>query len=437
MDLRDIETQRQEANNLFRQQRIVEALHAYESSLTWANMFVDPGARNEALEEQLALLTYNISTVYFRKKNFPKALAFARESFAHRQSERAVSRICAACLKMGMVEEFRDAQQGYVGAEVDGLLRRMKIDADVYLRTRMSAERLFEMSRMVSEDMVIPADVVEEILRQGEATLVNCENVVHVETEEEVVVFGDTHGQYFDLVSVLNKVLDGRRVLVFNGDYVDRGTHSVENFLVILGLRILFPGRVHINRGNHELSDLNRAYGLYDEICRKYPFSSESMYQSFQSVFRALPISTVVNGKVFVTHGGLPAEAVSLEDIQVPYRMTDSHSNTPLRELLWSDPGEIEGVAESRRGAGVVFGADVTRAFLDLNGLELLVRSHEAVENGFRTNHGGQVVTIFSAPNYEGMQSLGAYLVVRGTTYSVHEFAGAGKRECLECLRSD
>ncbi len=47
-------------------------------------------------------------------------------------------------------------------------------------------------------------------------------------------------------------------------------------------------------------------------------------------------------------------------------------------ELLWSDPQALPGRSPSKRGVGVAFGPDVTKRFLDANGLQLLVRSHEA-----------------------------------------------------------
>ncbi len=47
-----------------------------------------------------------------------------------------------------------------------------------------------------------------------------------------------------------------------------------------------------------------------------------------------------------------------------------------------------------------IAGPDVTRAFLDSNGLELIVRSHEVKEGGYEVEHGGRLITVFSAPNY-------------------------------------
>ena len=45
------------------------------------------------------------------------------------------------------------------------------------------------------------------------------------------------------------------------------------------------------------------------------------------------------------------------------------------------------------------FGPDVTAAFLEQNGLDLLIRSHEVKEEGYVVEHGGKCITVFSAPN--------------------------------------
>lgn len=48
----------------------------------------------------------------------------------------------------------------------------------------------------------------------------------------------------------------------------------------------------------------------------------------------------------------------------------------------------------------VTVGPDVTQRFLDKNGLELLVRSHEVKEEGYEIEHDGRLITVFSVPNY-------------------------------------
>jgi hypothetical protein len=48
------------------------------------------------------------------------------------------------------------------------------------------------------------------------------------------------------------------------------------------------------------------------------------------------------------------------------------------------------------------FGPDTTARFLALNGLKLLIRSHQAADEGCEVLHNGQCVTVFSASNYCG-----------------------------------
>ncbi|CAD26562.1 NUCLEAR SER/THR PROTEIN PHOSPHATASE PP1-1 GAMMA CATALYTIC SUBUNIT [Encephalitozoon cuniculi GB-M1] len=447
MDIREMDLKRQEANALFKKQMIDEALEIYKTSFLEATKSVVPGTRNDLLEEQLSLLAYNISVVYYKRKNFPKSLAFGLESLKHRKSDKVLCKICAIYLRLGMLREYKEMYDQMVtrssGPEVAFLLKRMKLSeviVEKHLEKRVTLESLHELSKEISGGRSIPADTLESILEQGESILLGCENVVHTESSGEVLIFGDTHGQYFDVVSILNKVFDKDRMVIFNGDYVDRGSHSVENFALLLSLKILFPGRVHLTRGNHELSDINRVYGFYDEVKRKYPFSSDSVYRRFQDAFRALPISIIVNEKVFITHGGLPEAPVKVDNLQEIYRMTDTHTDELLKGLLWSDPEEILGTEESKRRAGVVFGADVTARFLERNGLDLLVRSHQAVDDGYRVHHGGKVVTIFSAPEYEGSKGPGSYLVLNpsaGEADEIVEISPLTRYKAVKFGRSD
>jgi len=86
-------------------------------------------------------------------------------------------------------------------------------------------------------------------------------------------------------------------------------------------------------------------------------------------------------------------------------------------EMLWSDPQPGMGRLPSKRGVGVAFGKDVTENFLKTNGLKLVIRSHEMKEEGYEVEHGGQLVTVFSAPNYcDQMGNKGAFIRLDGKT---------------------
>jgi serine/threonine-protein phosphatase 2A catalytic subunit len=67
---------------------------------------------------------------------------------------------------------------------------------------------------------------------------------------------------------------------------------------------------------------------------------------------------------------------------------------------MWSDPDDAAGWGISPRGAGYIFGQDITEKFCHTNGLEFIVRAHQLVMEGYGWHHGERLATIFSAPNY-------------------------------------
>ena len=89
-----------------------------------------------------------------------------------------------------------------------------------------------------------------------------------------------------------------------------------------------------------------------------------------------------------------------------------------------------KGRGPSKRGVGLSFGPDVTEKFCKLNGLSMVVRSHEVKEEGYEIDHNGQLVTVFSAPNCQRQCTPGAmhhtpppYHVVSTTTLSLPSLA--------------
>ena len=52
-------------------------------------------------------------------------------------------------------------------------------------------------------------------------------------------------------------------------------------------------------------------------------------------------------------------------------------------DLLWSDPEEKEGWGTSPRGAGFIFGMDISSKFNHVNNLQFICRAHQLVMNVF------------------------------------------------------
>jgi serine/threonine-protein phosphatase 4 catalytic subunit len=61
---------------------------------------------------------------------------------------------------------------------------------------------------------------------------------------------------------------------------------------------------------------------------------------------------------------------------------------------------EIQGWGLSPRGAGYLFGADITKSFAHTNAIDLIARAHQLAMEGFKLMFDQTIVTVWSAPNY-------------------------------------
>jgi serine/threonine-protein phosphatase 5 len=213
-------------------------------------------------------------------------------------------------------------------------------------------------------------------------------------------VCGDTHGQFYDVLNIfeINGIPSPENPYLFNGDFVDRGSFSVEVVMTFFAFKLLYPDSFFMARGNHETVSMNKVYGFTGEVKHKY---DDKVMSLFEEVFQWLPLAHVINDKVFVVHGGLfKDENVKLDDIRKVQRNREPPDSGIMSDILWSDPQPFPGRGPSKRGVGLSFGPDVTKAFLEDNNLEMIVRSHEVRDEGYLVEHDGKLVTIFSAPNY-------------------------------------
>ncbi|KAG7095065.1 hypothetical protein E1B28_005855 [Marasmius oreades] len=257
------------------------------------------------------------------------------------------------------------------------------------------------------------------ILEQANIVLSREPNLVQVKSP--VTICGDIHGQYYDLMKLFE--VGGSlndNCYLFLGDYVDRGCFGIECLLYLYSLKLVYPTKFTLLRGNHECRHLTEYFTFKRECLHKY---SVRVYEECINSFCALPVAAVVDNKFFCVHGGLSPELRALEDIAKMSRFQEPGSHGLLCDLLWSDPVGNYGHEEEpsqhaplppgttflpnqTRGCSYYFTYEAVCQFLDRNHLLGVIRGHEAQDAGYTmhrktpTKKFPSVITIFSAPNY-------------------------------------
>jgi serine/threonine-protein phosphatase 5 len=374
---------------------------------------------------------YRMATAKLALGKHKEALGYFRQVVKLVPNDKDARTKLTECEKTVKARLFEEA----IAAEHRDVFAALKID-DIFIESSYAGPHLpnpitlefvkdliaqFKDQKKLHKKYVAQMLVGIKNLLQETPTLVD----ITVDNGKHFTVCGDTHGQFYDLCNIfeLGGYPSEDNPYLFNGDFVDRGSFSVEVILTLFAFKLLYPKHMHLARGNHESKSMNTTYGFEGEVKAKY---SESIFELFSAIFCLLPLAHVLNNKVLVIHGGLFSnDNVTLADIRKLERNMEPPDSGIMAELLWSDPQPFPGRAPSKRGVGVAFGPDVTERFLQANNLSLIVRSHEVKDEGYAVEQGGKVITIFSAPNYcDQVGNKGAYIrfehdmVPKFTSYS-------------------
>ncbi|EAY20965.1 Ser/Thr protein phosphatase, putative [Trichomonas vaginalis G3] len=230
----------------------------------------------------------------------------------------------------------------------------------------------------------------------------------------KAVIVGDIHGQLDDLIRILKATFPLKETsFIFLGDYVDRGKNSVEVISLLFSLKVLYPQRFFILRGNHESRVTTMKQGFMAECRSKM---NKKVYDYFVECFDKIPICAVLNDQVFCVHGGLSPYAESISSIDEIDRFCEIPESGIFMDLTWADPAVIdEDFSKSPRGETFIFGKSAVAKFLEKNNLKQVIRAHEMIPEGFEKPYGDDsLITIFSNENYSGSGNRAAYIIHDG-----------------------
>lgn len=428
-NVEEAEKMKEEANNCFRKQDYNKAIDMYSKAID--------------LNPTVAVYYGNRSIAYLKTECFGYALNDASKAieldkmYVKGYYRRAGAHMSLGKFKLALRDyeavtkakpNDRDAKMKY--AECNKIVKQMAFERAIRVDdTKRSIADSINLENMVIEgeysgpkleDGKVTLEFMEHLMKtykeQGklhrrcaykilldvEQLFMSQSSLVHITIPEnsKFTICGDIHGQFYDLMNIfkLNGLPSPSNPYLFNGDFVDRGSFSVECIFTLFGFKLLYPEHFFMSRGNHESQTMNQMYGFEGEVKAKY---TAQMSELFTEVYNWLPLAHCLNGRVLVMHGGLfSRDDVTLDEIIKIDRNRQPPEEGLMCELLWSDPQPQVGRAPSKRGVGVQFGPDVTKKFLEMNNLDYIIRSHEVKNEGYEVAHDGKCITVFSAPNY-------------------------------------
>ena len=287
-----------------------------------------------------------------------------------------------------------------------------------------------KLSQLVKEALEIQGEKFIRLVEEGTQLLAK-ENgkigdfnvvgrLVKVKPSGEAIIVGDLHGDLESLIQILKETnflqkvtQSNRTLLIFLGDYGDRGPHSAEVYYIVLKLKLLFPKHVILMRGNHEGPDdlPVSPHDLPIQFHECFGEQGRKAYSKIRELFKHLYNAVLVEERYVMIHGGFPSQAKTIEDLA--YAHIKHPKQRLLEDMLWSDPIEgIKGTRESYRGAGRRFGETITNDALRRFDVKILIRGHEPCPEGFKIDHKSRILTLFSRKGPPYFNKYGAYLKI-------------------------
>lgn len=231
--------------------------------------------------------------------------------------------------------------------------------------------------------------------------------------DRDLLVIGDIHGDVSTLYtvfareSVVERLKNDELVLVFLGDYIDRGRRQLLALTLVYYLKVHYPGNVITLRGNHEPHPYltPHPHDFPYELMSSFGLKWREVYELLLRSFQKLPLIAISLLELALLHGGIPRTILKVDNMFDALSLgLPQVDDLVVEDILWSDP--VDGVSnyiDSIRGAGIMFGEELTKKFIEVTGVKAVVRSHEVVD-GYRVNHLGKVLTIFSAKETYGLR---------------------------------
>jgi len=277
-------------------------------------------------------------------------------------------------------------------------------------------ENLDELIMKIYKDELLSMEEFNKVFFKAKDILNKRENIAILKTPLIICGCINAHFEELkDIFKICGNISETK--YLFLGDYVGRGWNGLSTFILLILYLIKYPNNIILLRGNHDSRIFSQIYGLYNECFNKYNNKDEAqdIYNKINELFDLLQLAAIIDNKFFCIHGGLSPQLKKIEEINILDRKKEIPENGIITDLIWSDPKEdVNEYLPSKKGVGQFYGEKAVNNFLkDNSNIEMIIRSHELVDNGYKYQFNNKLLTVFSAPDYGGRIGLNVGSVLK------------------------
>ena len=218
----------------------------------------------------------------------------------------------------------------------------------------------------------------------------------------QILIVGDIHGDLASLKAILQLFDERNDLLIFLGDYADRGPKGFEVINSVFELLKKFPNSVIALKGNHEDYESTgeprfSPFTLKSEVLVKYGSWEKYFKDVFRRFEKRLYLAAILADRYLLVHGGVSNSITSRVDLAKPIPKTKM-------DILWSDPTSTSCEKSNPRGAGVLFPITTSEQVAEQLNIQRIIRSHQPQLAFDKPHycHRGMVVTVSSTTVYGG-----------------------------------
>ena len=277
-------------------------------------------------------------------------------------------------------------------------------------------ENIDELIRKIYKGELLSMQEFNKVFFKAKEILDKRENIAILKTPLIICGCINAHFEELkDIFKICGNISETK--YLFLGDYVGRGWNGLSTFMLLILYLIKYPNNITLLRGNHDSRIFSQMYGLYNECLKKIVKNDEAedIYNKINELFDLLQLAAVVDNKYFCIHGGLSPELKKIEVLNNIERKKEIPENGIITDLIWSDPKEeVNDYAPSKKGAGQFYGEKAVNDFLKENSnIEMIIRSHELVDDGYKYHFNKKLLNVFSAHDYGGrLGNIGSVLKI-------------------------